>query len=256
MNMTDEQTPIIENQIPELEILYQDEYLVAVNKPSGMLVHRSWMDKGETIFLMQTLRNQIGQHVYPLHRLDKPTSGVILFALSSEIATQMQEQFVKHSIEKTYYAIVRGWIMQGDTLDYPLKKELDKIADKNATQPAPVQNAITYYEPIERTEIPYACGPYATSRYTLVKMQPQTGRKHQLRRHMHHLNHHIIGDVNHGDGKHNKLFRDKFDCHRLLLHAYSLSFIHPISKQEILATASFDTVWLNVLNALNFHKNF
>lgn len=252
--MTEEIT--LTANIPEIEILYQDEYLVAVNKPAGMLVHRSWMDSRETLFLMQTLRNQIGQHVYPLHRLDKPTSGIILFALSGEIAAQMQEQFVSHTIEKTYYAIVRGWILNPDNLDYALKKEQDKIADKNSTQPASVQKAITYYEPIARTEIPYSCGPYSTSRYTLVKMQPKTGRKHQLRRHMHHLNHHIIGDVNHGDGKHNQLFRDKFNCHRLLLHAYSLTFTHPVTKERITKTASFDPAWMNILKALKIEQVF
>ena len=254
--MIEETTPDIENQAPELEILYQDQYLVAVNKPAGMLVHRSWMDKGETVFLMQTLRNQIGQHVYPLHRLDKPTSGVILFALSSEIANQMQQQFIEHSIEKIYYAIVRGWIQQSDTLDYPLKKEQDKIADKNATQPAPIQDAITYYEPVARIEVPYACGRYPTSRYTLVKMLPKTGRKHQLRRHMHHLNHHMIGDVSHGDGKHNRLFREKFGCHRLLLHSYSLRFIHPITQQQLVASAPFDDTWLSVLSQLGIAEKF
>ena len=117
-----------------LEILYQDDDLVAVNKPAGMLVHRSWLDKHETQFVMQTLRDQIGQHVFPLHRLDRPTSGVLVFALSSEVAAQMMPMFANHQMEKTYHAIVRGWIEQGDVLDYPLKIELDKIADKFAKQ--------------------------------------------------------------------------------------------------------------------------
>ncbi len=121
-------------EVEPLEIVYRDEFLIAVNKPAGMLVHRSWLDKNETRFVMQTLRDQIGQHVFPLHRLDRPTSGVLLFALSSEIAAKAMPMFAEHNIEKTYHAIVRGWIEQGDVLDYPLKVELDKIADKFADQ--------------------------------------------------------------------------------------------------------------------------
>ncbi|GAM69137.1 tRNA pseudouridine synthase C [Vibrio sp. JCM 19236] len=104
-----------------LEIIYQDEYLVAVNKPAGMLVHRSWLDKHETQFVMQTLRDQIGQHVFPLHRLDRPTSGVLVFALSSEYASKMMPMFAEHKFIKTYHAIVRGWIDEGDRLDYALR---------------------------------------------------------------------------------------------------------------------------------------
>ena len=107
-----------------LEIIYQDEYFVAVNKPAGMLVHRSWLDKHETQFVMQTLRDQIGQHVFPLHRLDRPTSGVLVFALSSEVASEVMPMFANHEMQKTYHAIVRGWIEEGDTLDYALKVEL------------------------------------------------------------------------------------------------------------------------------------
>ncbi|MDW2211332.1 pseudouridine synthase, partial [Vibrio sp. 2025] len=127
----------------ELEIVYQDEYFVAVNKPAGMLVHRSWLDKHETQFVMQTLRDQIGQHVFPLHRLDRPTSGVLVFALSSEVASQVMPMFAEHKMEKTYHAIVRGWIEEEGVLDYALKVELDKIADKFASQEKEAQEAVT-----------------------------------------------------------------------------------------------------------------
>lgn len=115
---------LLEEQVEpiELEIVYRDEHLIAINKPAGMLVHRSWLDKHETVFAMQTLRDQIGQHVFPLHRLDRPTSGILFFALSSEIAAQVSPLFASREIKKTYHAIVRGWIEEADTLDYPLKK--------------------------------------------------------------------------------------------------------------------------------------
>ncbi|MEZ8144008.1 tRNA pseudouridine(65) synthase TruC [Enterovibrio sp. FF113] len=234
----------------ELEIIYRDEWLIAVNKPSGMLVHRSWLDKGETRFVMQTLRDQIGQHVYPLHRLDRPTSGVLLFALSSEIASQMMPKFAGRDIHKTYHAIVRGWIQEGATLDYPLKEELDKIADKKATKEPEAKEAITEYQPIAHAELPIAMGRYQSCRYTLVEMKPHTGRKHQLRRHMHHLSHHIVGDVNHGDGRHNRLFRDEFECHQLLLHASRTKFEHPVTGDDVVIEASIDPVWRRVLEGL------
>ncbi|MDF4536342.1 tRNA pseudouridine(65) synthase TruC, partial [Vibrio parahaemolyticus] len=191
-----------------LEIVYQDEYLVAVNKPAGMLVHRSWLDKHETEFVMQTLRDQIGQHVFPLHRLDRPTSGVLVFALSSQIASEVMPMFANHEMEKTYHAIVRGWIEEANVLDYPLKEELDKIADKFAKQDKEAQSAVTAYRPLAKVELPISTGKFATTRYCLMEMQPKTGRKHQLRRHMAHLRHPIVGDTTHGDGVHNRLFRE------------------------------------------------
>ncbi len=229
-----------------LEIIYQDEYLVAVNKPAGMLVHRSWLDKHETQFVMQTLRDQIGQHVYPLHRLDRPTSGVLVFALSSDVASDVMPMFANHEMEKTYHAIVRGWIEQGDILDYPLKEELDKIADKFAKQDKEAQSAVTAYEPLAKVEVPFSTGKFPTTRYCLVEMKPKTGRKHQLRRHMAHLRHPIVGDTTHGDGKHNRLYREQYDSHRLMLHASKLRFVHPYTKQELVLKASFDETWLKL----------
>ncbi|MDE1515843.1 tRNA pseudouridine(65) synthase TruC [Vibrio sp. dsl-7] len=231
-----------------LEIIYQDEYLVAVNKPAGMLVHRSWLDKHETQFVMQTLRDQIGQHVFPLHRLDRPTSGVLVFALSSQIASDVMPMFANHEMEKTYHAIVRGWIREADVLDYPLKEELDKIADKFAQQDKPAQSAITAYRPLAHVELPIATGKFSTTRYCLMEMQPKTGRKHQLRRHMAHLRHPIVGDTTHGDGVHNRLFREHFSAQRLMLHASELLFVHPYTQQPLLLRASVDQVWQGLLN--------
>ncbi|WCE31205.1 tRNA pseudouridine(65) synthase TruC [Vibrio sp. SCSIO 43137] len=226
-----------------LDVVYQDEYLIAVNKPAGMLVHRSWLDKHETEFVMQTLRDQIGQHVFPLHRLDRPTSGVLFFALSSEVASDVMPMFANHEMQKTYHAIVRGWIEQGDVLDYPLKEELDKIADKFVSQEQEAKEAITEYKPLAKVEVPHSTGRYPTSRYSLIELQPKTGRKHQLRRHMAHLRHPIVGDTTHGDGKHNRLFREHYDARRLLLHATELSFVHPYSKERIVIKAGFDEIW-------------
>lgn len=235
-----------------LEIIYQDDDFVAVNKPAGMLVHRSWLDKHETQFVMQTLRDQIGQHVFPLHRLDRPTSGVLIFALSSEVASQVMPMFANHEMEKTYHAIVRGWIEQADRLDYPLKVELDKIADKHASQEKEAQQAVTDYLPLAKVEVPHSTGKFATTRYGLVELKPLTGRKHQLRRHMAHLRHPIVGDTSHGDGKHNKLFREVYDSHRLLLHASRLEFVHPFSGDKMLIKASVDQTWQRLCAEFNW----
>ena len=230
-----------------LEILYQDEWLVAVNKPAGMLVHRSWLDTHETKFVMQTLRDQIGQHVFPIHRLDRPTSGVLLFALNSEAAKLMCEQFEAKNVQKSYWAVVRGYVQGAGRIDYPLKVQLDKIADKFAQEDKAPQNAITDYECVKTVEMPYAAGRYATSRYSLVRLVPHTGRKHQLRRHCKHIFHPILGDTQYGDLHQNRALTENTGCKRLLLHAETLSFVHPILKKAMTIYAPFDEQWQDLM---------
>lgn len=226
----------------ELDILYQDDELIAINKPAGMLVHRSWLDKHETVFAMQTLRDQIGQHVFPIHRLDRPTSGVLLFALNSEMARIMSEQFEQQQVQKSYLAVVRGYLQGEDCVDYPLKVILDKIADK-FSQPKEPQEAITDYQSLATVEMPYPAGKHQTARYSLVELQPKTGRKHQLRRHMKHLFHPIMGDTKYGDLHQNRALMEKSGVERLMLHSRILSFIHPITLQKIEIIASLDEQW-------------
>ncbi|MGI5309234.1 tRNA pseudouridine(65) synthase TruC [Rheinheimera sp. WS51] len=225
---------------PLLTILYQDNYLVVIDKPSGMLVHRSFLDKHETVFVMQTLRNQIGQHVFPVHRLDRPTSGVLVFALSSEVARILSEQQQQNVWQKYYLAVVRGYVLQGAELDYPLKEQQDKIADKFSRDDKAAQSAVTRYHPLQQVELPIAVSRYPTARYSLLALQPLTGRKHQLRRHLAHLRHPIVGDTSHGDGKHNKLFQQHLHCHRLLLVAKQLCILHPITGEPLLFSAGLN----------------
>ena len=230
-----------------LEIIFQDEYIVAINKPSNLLVHRSWIDKDETRFAIQILRDQIGQYVYPVHRLDKPTSGVLLFALSKEMARALSEQMQEGLFRKEYLAIVRGYADEKGEIDYALKEVLDKMTDSKARTDKDAQEAITFYEKLGQVELPFPVGRYETTRYSLLRLQPETGRKHQLRRHMKHILHPIVGDTKYGRGEHNRFFREKFCCHRLLLHASTLSFTHPILKKDIVLKARLDEVFEGIV---------
>ena len=235
-----------------LEILYQDDVLVAVNKPAGMLVHRSWLDRHETQFVMQTLRDQIGQLVYPIHRLDRPTSGVLLFALNSEIANLLCLQFEQKQTEKQYLAVVRGYVTGHGEIDYPLKIQLDKIADKFSQQDKALQSAVTFYEGLQTVEMPYGVGRYATSRYSLVRLVPKTGRKHQLRRHMKHIFHPILGDTQYGDLHQNRALTEHTGCSRLMLHAEKLTFVHPMTQLPITIQAGLDAQWQNLMQTFQW----
>lgn len=241
-----------ENQYKPLEILYRDTYLVAINKPSGLLVHKSPIDKHETAFALQMLRDQIGEYVYPVHRLDKPTSGILLFALHNEIAQQMALLFRKNEVHKEYLAIVRGFTEDKQCIDYSLKQMLDTKEQKRRGITKEAQDAQTECVRLGRVELPYAVSRYPSARYSLVKLLPKTGRKHQLRRHMKHIFHPIVGDTKHGRGEHNSLFREKFTSHRLLLHALRMTFVHPVSKEEVVIKAPLDTPFKKLIKIFHW----
>lgn len=222
-----------------LEILYQDEYLVAVNKPNGLLVHRSAIASRETVFAMQLLRNQLKRRVFPVHRLDRKTSGVLLFALSGEMATAVQQEILENRIGKTYLAIVRGWFPDELTLDYPLTNDRGKK-----------QEAVTRFKTLRRTEIDLPFGKHPTSRYSLIEAYPQTGRMHQIRKHCKHLKHPIIGDRPHGCNKQNKLFKEQWNMTTTMLHAAELRFRHPVGGSELLIRASVPAEFVRVRGVL------
>lgn len=223
---------------PPLKILYQDDYIVAVDKPAGLLVHRSAIDKHETRFLLQLLRDQIGCHIFPVQRLDKPTSGVIVFAKSPSIAALLQEQLTLErttgDVKKEYLLICRGFCEERGMIDHPLKPINDFKKKSSAPAPEkPAQAAVTEYQRLHTIELANQVDKYASSRYSLVKANLLTGRKHQLRRHFKHLSHPIIGCPKYGKSTHNRYFSTSLGVSRLLLHAYRLRFYHPMLSETI-----------------------
>lgn len=217
-----------------IEVLYQDEHLVAVHKPPGMLIHRSDLARDVTDpnqFLMICLRNQLGQYVYPVHRLDRPTSGVMVFALNQDIQRELSWQFEHGTTEKEYQAVVRGWTDDSGLIDHAIaeSKEHNK------------QDALTHFDTLQRYELPVATKRYATARYSWLKVTPKTGRYHQIRKHMKHISHQLVGDTTHGDGVQNDIFRSFLDIHRMLLFSTSLTIKHPISHETLVFTCMPDT---------------
>lgn len=220
-----------------LEILYQDEFIVAINKPNGLMVHRSKISNGVNQFAVQTLRDQIGQRVNPVHRLDKKTSGVLLFALDSESNGFLQKQFMNHEIKKTYKAIVRGYTPELLTIDYDLTNLQNKT-----------QTAVTHFKTIKQFEIDVPLGKHTTSRYSLIELSPTTGRYHQIRKHMAHIFHPIIGDRPHGCNKQNKLWKEKWEIMTMQLHASELTFTHPHTHKTVTVKANLPKDFCYILD--------
>jgi len=232
-----------------IPIIYQDRDLVAVNKPSGIKVHRGSYDARDAPYLLQLVRDQLGQHLYPVHRLDKPTSGVLVFALNPGAARSLSKSFARRQVHKTYLAAVRGYIAEKGEVDYPLDRSANGETFDRSSRPA-----LTRYLRLDTVELPVAVGRYATSRYSLVQVMPATGRMHQIRRHMRHLRHPIINDRQYGDNKHNRFFTDELCCRRLLLAATEIRFPHPRSRETTRLTARIDPDFSRILNHMGWDQ--
>jgi tRNA pseudouridine65 synthase len=239
-----------------LPVLYRDEHLIAVHKPSGLLVHRTVLDRHETRFAVQILRDQIGQHVHPVHRLNRGTSGVLLFALEREIGRTLSAQFESQQVDKTYLAIVRGHPDESGVIDHPLTRQFDDYEFRAPSNVGPAQSAVTRYRRLGVVELPYRVDRYPSSRYALLELTPETGRRHQIRRHLKHIAHPIIGDATYGKGRHNRLFQELFGCHRLLLACLRMRIRHPLSGELLTIAAPLADDFAALLPKLGWASGF
>jgi tRNA pseudouridine65 synthase len=206
-----------QNDAKKIALLYADEHLVVADKPSGLLVHRGW-DNDDDVAMFR-VRDAIGEHVFPVHRLDRGTSGALLFARNPTVAAQLSQAFENGEIGKNYLALVRGSPPDEGVIDYAIQKKED----------GPRVPALTRFRVVGRSPV---------DRCSLVLALPETGRLHQIRRHLRHINHPLIGDVKHGSGSINRHYRTTYNLHRLALHAHKLAFVHPVSKQRIEITCN------------------
>lgn len=229
-----------------IEILFEDRHMIIVNKPNNVLIHNSYYArniKEET--LLDLLFTQFGCHFYPVHRLDRKTSGILMLAKQKEDVAVFQDLFNANQIRKTYFGIVRGFVDLPLVIDSPVKNPDTKI----------YKDAETFCEPIYKKLLEIPVTPYEKSRYSLVKLTPATGRMHQLRIHLNKISHPIVGDYKYGDRFHNRMFEQEFDCENLFLHAYSLYFTQPITLEEIELNASFPTDWIKIFNLFDWDFN-
>jgi tRNA pseudouridine65 synthase len=234
-----------------LSLLCRDEHIAVFSKPAGLLVHRSYIAPLETRFALQLARDLLGQRVYPVHRLDRPTSGLLLFALNPADAACLTAAFTAGEVTKRYLAVVRGVTAAEGVIDYPLLEEQDR-RDPYRQEGKEPQAAITCYRRLATVELPFAVGRYPTSRYSLVEATPQTGRRNQIRRHFKHIFHPLVGDVDYGEGRHNRFFREELSCRRLLLHAVELTFPHPATGRLMTVTAPLDGQFRGVVARLGW----
>lgn len=223
-----------------LKVLHLDEHLVAIDKPAGLLVHRSALDAHEEQFALQLLRDQLGRPVWPVHRLDKGTSGVLLFALSAEMASALGQAFESGRMNKRYLSLVRGWPTDdAGVIDHPLARDPERASTGQTLLPAQ-----TAWQCLARAEWPLRVDArFETSRYALLEARPATGRRHQIRRHLKHIAHPIIGDATHGKGPLNRAVAGYLGRQRLWLHAQELRLLHPASGSELTLQAEPGPEW-------------
>ena len=227
-----------------LEILYEDDWIIAINKPAGLLVHRSSIATNTDVYALQLLRDQVGYHVFPIHRLDRKTSGVLLFAKDKRSVHLFQKAFSSDQSTKTYIALVRGYFSDEIKVDYDLTN------DKGKTQ-----NAVTEFKLISTTEINVPLGKFNTSRYSLIQARPKTGRMHQIRKHLNHLRHPIIGDRPHGCNKQNKLFLEKWNLTKMLLHAKEVEVHHPHLDQKVVIESCLPEHFGQIVEVLSLNPD-
>jgi len=220
-----------------LPVLHRDATLAVVSKPAGLMVHDSALARGETDFAADRLRAQFDAPVFLVHRLDRATSGCLLLAFDRDAASALGRSLMAGDVEKQYLAVCRGWPEAAFTIDHPL----DGGPGKPRKRPA-----VTRFERIATCELDLPSGGFPTSRYALLRAWPATGRFRQIRRHLKHASHHLVGDTSHGDGRHNRAFR-MLGIHRMLLHAERLAFDHPATGRRLQVDAAVDAGFARAL---------
>jgi tRNA pseudouridine65 synthase len=236
----------------DLPILWRDEDYVVVYKPAGLLVHRTSIDRQASEFALQILRGQLGCHVFPVHRIDRPTAGVLMFATRARAVEPMAKLFQTDQVHKRYLGIARGHCDDALTLDTPLADVEDDYIERGPGRQDTPREACTQVRTLARTEVAEAVGPYQRARYSLLEITPLTGRRHQIRRHLKRANHPLVGDTSYGDGRHNNLFRQRFVWNRLCLCACELAFTHPRTQAPLRVFAAPDAEFLRLLCALGW----
>lgn len=227
-----------------IEILFEDQYCIAVHKPNNVLVHHSYYSRNiKNDSLLQLLRKQmVNSNFYPVHRLDRKTSGVILLAKDKTYVSKFQDLFTSDAIQKKYYALVRGFCDANGQIDTPVKNPDTGV----------YKEALTVYRTISQITLNIPVKPYESSRYSVLEFQPKTGRMHQLRKHANKIAHPIIGDHKYGNRHHNQMFEANFDLDLLFLHAYSLSFTHPFTDENLCITKKTPSFWNTFFKAVNW----
>lgn len=229
-----------------LSVIYEDEFVICVNKPNNCVVHHAYHSRNvaEELSLLQRIENQCDLKVYPIHRLDRKTSGIILLAKKKEFVATFQELFTKNEIQKTYFGVVRGFAPEFKEIDSPVKGR-----DANVHK-----DAFTTLKTLQTIALNIPVKPYDSSRYSLVKLTPKTGRMHQLRIHCNKISHPLLGDPKYGDKNHNTMFAENFGWDTLFLHAGKLEFKHPISNENLSLSASFSKNWLEAFEKFSWNN--
>jgi tRNA pseudouridine65 synthase len=221
-----------------LPVLYEDAQLAVVDKPAGLMVHDSALARGETEFAADRLRAQFGRPIFLVHRLDRATSGCLLLAFDRDSASRLGQSVMSRDFHKDYLAVCRGWPEPvAGVIDHPLDGGPGKPVKKDAR---------TRYRTLAQGELPLPAAGFDTSRFALLECSPETGRFRQIRRHLKHVCHHLIGDTSHGDGQRNRAFR-MLGIHRMLLHAWQLGFPHPLDGRPLQVRAPLDREFEAVL---------
>lgn len=218
--------------MPAMRILHEDDTLAVVDKPAGLMVHDSALARGETEFFSDRLREHFQRRIHLVHRLDRATSGCLLLCFDPDTAAALGRQFMGREVTKTYLAVCRGWPEPAEGL---VDHDLDGGPGKPLKKPAQ-----TAYRTLATGELPLPLAGFDTSRFALLECTPLTGRFRQIRRHLKHLSHHLIGDTSHGDGRRNRQFRIELGVHRMLLHAWRLEFEHPRDGHAMRVEAGLD----------------